>query len=105
VEYALRDSSKPMGVAQYQLAALPDRLKPDLPTVDDLKQELRTMAAMELRLDAECTLRGFSARQDVNAKQPTTAKPLVRPLKKQGKAPPGAGRSSKPRKQRKLPTT
>jgi predicted nuclease of restriction endonuclease-like (RecB) superfamily len=37
VEYALRDSGKPMGVAKYQLsAALPERLRKDLPTVEDL---------------------------------------------------------------------
>ena len=37
VEYALRDSGKPMGVAQYRLSpALPDRLKKDLPTVEEL---------------------------------------------------------------------
>ncbi len=37
VEYALRDSGKPMGVAQYRLSpALPDRLKKDLPTAEDL---------------------------------------------------------------------
>jgi predicted nuclease of restriction endonuclease-like (RecB) superfamily len=37
VEYALRDSGKPMGVAQYRLsAALPEQLKEDLPTVEDL---------------------------------------------------------------------
>jgi hypothetical protein len=37
VEYALRDSGKPMGVAQYRLsAALPEQLKKDLPTAEDL---------------------------------------------------------------------
>jgi len=37
VEYALRDSGKPMGVAQYRLSpALPDQLKNDLPTAEDL---------------------------------------------------------------------
>ena len=37
VEYALRDSGKPMGVAQYRLsAALPEQLKNDLPTAEDL---------------------------------------------------------------------
>jgi len=37
VEYALRDNGKPMGVAQYRLStALPERLKNDLPTVEDL---------------------------------------------------------------------
>jgi predicted nuclease of restriction endonuclease-like (RecB) superfamily len=37
VEYALRDRGKPMGVAQYRLsAALPEQLKNDLPTAEDL---------------------------------------------------------------------
>ena len=37
VEYALRDSGKPMGVAQYRMStALPDQLKNDLPTAEDL---------------------------------------------------------------------
>jgi hypothetical protein len=37
VEYALRDSGKPMGVAQYQFSpALPEQLKKDLPTAEDL---------------------------------------------------------------------
>nr|WP_129781509.1 PDDEXK nuclease domain-containing protein [Peristeroidobacter soli] len=45
VEYALRDSSKPMGVAQYRLSsALPEQLKSDLPTVEDLEREFRSMA-------------------------------------------------------------
>ncbi|QQP98913.1 DUF1016 family protein [Lysobacter enzymogenes] len=38
VEYALRDSLKPMGVAEYKLsAALPARLRKQLPTAADLK--------------------------------------------------------------------
>jgi hypothetical protein len=37
VEYALRDSRKPMGVAQYRLSpALPEPLRKDLPTAEDL---------------------------------------------------------------------
>jgi hypothetical protein len=37
VEYALRDSGKPMGVAQYRMStALPERLKDDLPSPEDL---------------------------------------------------------------------
>jgi predicted nuclease of restriction endonuclease-like (RecB) superfamily len=37
VEYALKDSGKPMGVAQYRLSAdLPERLKDDLPSPEDL---------------------------------------------------------------------
>nr|WP_298718935.1 PDDEXK nuclease domain-containing protein [uncultured Steroidobacter sp.] len=50
VEYALRDTSKPMGVAQYRLsAALPKRLKRDLPTAEDLGQEFRSMVEHSLR--------------------------------------------------------
>jgi hypothetical protein len=37
VEYALKDSGKPMGVAQYRLSTdLPERLKDDLPSPEDL---------------------------------------------------------------------
>jgi nuclease YhcG-like protein len=37
VEYALRDTSKPMGVAQYRLSSkLPDRLQHELPTAEEL---------------------------------------------------------------------
>jgi predicted nuclease of restriction endonuclease-like (RecB) superfamily len=41
VEYALRDTSKPLGVAEYQItAALPERLKGNLPSIEDLEAEL-----------------------------------------------------------------
>lgn len=41
VEYALRDNSKPIGVAEYQLAqALPDELKGQLPSVEEIEREL-----------------------------------------------------------------
>src|SRR5438046_2876902 len=49
VEYALRDSSKPMGVAQYRLSpALPEQLKRDLPTIEDLAQEFPAMSVVKL---------------------------------------------------------
>lgn len=42
VEFALRDISKPMGVASYQLTKqIPENLKKDLPTEEELKQVLR----------------------------------------------------------------
>jgi predicted nuclease of restriction endonuclease-like (RecB) superfamily len=42
VEYALRDTAKPMGVARYRLSpALPARLKRELPTLEDLRLEGR----------------------------------------------------------------
>ena len=40
-EYALRDSSKPIGVAEYQLLeALPAELQTSLPTIDAIEQAL-----------------------------------------------------------------
>lgn len=40
-EYALRDSAKPMGVAEYQLrAALPAELQSTLPSIEQIEQEL-----------------------------------------------------------------
>lgn len=41
VEYALRDMNKPIGVSTYQLRdALPEKLKENLPTVEQLEAEL-----------------------------------------------------------------
>ncbi len=41
LEYALRGLEKPVGVSSYQLTrALPDDLKPSLPTVEELESEL-----------------------------------------------------------------
>jgi predicted nuclease of restriction endonuclease-like (RecB) superfamily len=40
VEYALSDIRKPMGVSEYQLTrALPDDLKPSLPSIEELEAE------------------------------------------------------------------
>jgi predicted nuclease of restriction endonuclease-like (RecB) superfamily len=42
VEYALRDTNKPVGVARYQLAkALPEALRQELPTADELSREFK----------------------------------------------------------------
>jgi hypothetical protein len=40
-EYALRDSNKPIGVAEYQLvAALPEELQTSLPSIEQIEREL-----------------------------------------------------------------
>ena len=40
-EYALRDFSKPIGISEYQLAAaLPEKLKGTLPTIEEIESEL-----------------------------------------------------------------
>jgi len=54
VEYALRDLSKPMGVAAYQMTqALPERLKSELPTAEDLVAELPLLDLLTLRIQLE----------------------------------------------------
>jgi hypothetical protein len=60
VEYALRDTSKPMGVAEYRLTpapALPAKLRRELPTIDDLTGEFGLLTMARLRMDIEPALR------------------------------------------------
>lgn len=48
VEYALRDTRKPIGVSQYQLTqALPRELKSSLPTIEQLEEELKSAGLEE----------------------------------------------------------
>jgi predicted nuclease of restriction endonuclease-like (RecB) superfamily len=54
VEYALRDMSKPMGVAAYRLTqALPEPLKSELPTSEELGAELPLLDFLTLRIQLE----------------------------------------------------
>lgn len=40
-EYALRDSTRPLGISEYQLAeALPEQLQTSLPTIEQIEREL-----------------------------------------------------------------
>lgn len=87
VEYALRDSSKPMGVAQYRLStALPGCLQRDLPPPEDLEERLRTMTAIELRDEVEYSLRDVTAAYDIPAERPIALRALLSELKQRGKA-------------------
>jgi predicted nuclease of restriction endonuclease-like (RecB) superfamily len=44
VEYALRDTRKPIGVSKYRLTeVLPQELKPSLPTIEQLEEELKSV--------------------------------------------------------------
>ncbi|MGH9764868.1 MAG: PDDEXK nuclease domain-containing protein, partial [Blastocatellia bacterium] len=48
VEYALRDTAKPIGVSEFELtASLPENLKGSLPSVEDLETELSGEAPEE----------------------------------------------------------
>jgi hypothetical protein len=54
VEYALRDTSKPMGVSQYKLTTTPpNSLLEDLPTSADIAKEFPafTLLAMRMRIE------------------------------------------------------
>ncbi|MHA7634088.1 PDDEXK nuclease domain-containing protein [Corallococcus sp. M7] len=49
-EYALRDTNKPMGVAEYRLVqALPVRLESSLPSIEQLESELGESPEPEIR--------------------------------------------------------
>lgn len=56
VEYALRDSHKPMGVAEYTFARLPKALKQALPSKDDLK-DFPGLTLISLRIELEREIR------------------------------------------------
>ena len=61
VEYALRDSRKPMGVAAYRLsAALPEPLRTELPTEAEFAREFPLMSLVKLRIEIERELRAFA---------------------------------------------
>jgi hypothetical protein len=41
VEYALQNIANPLGVAEYQIMdSIPENLKGDLPSIEELEQEL-----------------------------------------------------------------
>lgn len=70
VEYALRDTHKPVGVAQYKLTeALPDRLKDKLPTKEDLAPELPVLNLLSLRRRLEIALAEIAKSQQSSAQR------------------------------------
>jgi hypothetical protein len=88
VEYALRDTSKPMGVAQYRLSpTLPDRLKRDLPTAEDFAREFSAMSLLKLRVEIERALRNFVIADGNTSSRPTSIGAVLQDLKRRGIAP------------------
>jgi predicted nuclease of restriction endonuclease-like (RecB) superfamily len=58
VEYALRDTAKPMGVSQYRLStALPDQFQSELPTLEEFARELPYLSLVAVRIEIERALR------------------------------------------------
>jgi predicted nuclease of restriction endonuclease-like (RecB) superfamily len=44
VEFALRDINKPLGISEFSFNELPDNIKPNLPTVSEIENELMKMS-------------------------------------------------------------
>lgn len=88
VEYALRDSSKPMGVAQYKLShALPPQLEEDLPTVAEFAREFPLMSVVKLRIEIERALRDLAAERGVAFGRPVGITNMLQDLRRQGPVP------------------
>ncbi|NKK70066.1 DUF1016 family protein [Rhizobium leguminosarum bv. viciae] len=88
VEYALRDSNKPMGVAQYKLSqALPPQLEEDLPTVAEFAREFPLMSVVKLRIEIERALREFAAETGIAFDRPVGIVHMLRDLQRQGPTP------------------
>ncbi|WP_181834055.1 PDDEXK nuclease domain-containing protein [Brucella anthropi] len=88
VEYALRDSTKPMGVAQYQLShALPPQLEEDLPTVAEFAREFPLISVVKIRIEIERAVRDLASVRGVVFDRPTGIGNMLRDLKRHGPMP------------------
>lgn len=91
VEYALRDSAKPMGVAKYQLlTAPPQALQAALPTPDELAREFPHMALVGLRIEIERALLSVMNLRGIAAPEQAGIANLVRALGQEGISPTSA---------------
>jgi predicted nuclease of restriction endonuclease-like (RecB) superfamily len=92
VEYALRDSAKPMGVAEYRLsAALPEPLQAELPTVAEFAREFPLMSLVKLRIEVERELRAMIDDRGTT-ERPLTIMASLTELARLGLAPASADR-------------
>ncbi|WP_457585298.1 PDDEXK nuclease domain-containing protein [Ensifer canadensis] len=90
VEYALRDSAKPMGVAEYRLStALPQPLQTELPTEAELAREFPLMSLVKLRIEIEREIRLLMANQ-TDSERPTALRAMLVELQRLGLAPQSA---------------
>jgi YhcG PDDEXK nuclease domain len=91
VEYSLRDTNKPMGVAQYKVSpSLPLRLQQELPTIEELRREFPLMSVVKLRIEIERALRDYAAAQGFAPARPTGIGSMIQDLLRRGLAPAGA---------------
>ncbi|WP_436208419.1 PDDEXK nuclease domain-containing protein [Caballeronia sp. LjRoot31] len=93
VEYALRDSSKPMGVAQYRLSpALPAQYQTTLPTVEELAREFPLISVVKLRIEIERALRDTMSEHGLLPAKPIGIDNMLRALHERSLAPAGTER-------------
>jgi len=85
VEYALRDSAKPMGVSQYVVSeALPAPLQKELPTAEELAREMLALSLLKLRMDIERSLRTLMTSRGIASQRPMGLGIMLRELENSG---------------------
>jgi hypothetical protein len=90
VEYALRDTAKPMGVSQYRLAtALPDQLKAELPTLEEFTREMPYLSLVAVRIEIERVLRLLMISRGLEPSWGLGISQALRELKESGGVPSG----------------
>jgi predicted nuclease of restriction endonuclease-like (RecB) superfamily len=88
VEYALRESNRPMGVAVYTLSsALPDKFREDLPTLEEFAREFPALSLVKLRIEIERAVRLLLQRQSIDTSGPSNLGDSVRLLQRGHHAP------------------
>lgn len=90
VEYALRDLTKPMGVARYQL--VPPRMAEALPTAEELSRELSASPIVRLRQEVERTLLSVESTPGVTMPHHKRVGALIRQMRTAGVDLPGSER-------------
>lgn len=89
VEYSLRDTTKPMGVAQYIVSAsLPSRFRHDLPTTEELGREFPLMSLVKLQIEIERALRAYATANGFVFPGAVGIGPMLQDLQRRGLEPP-----------------
>jgi predicted nuclease of restriction endonuclease-like (RecB) superfamily len=85
VEYALRDTAKPMGVSQYVVSkALPAPLQKELPTAEELAREMPALSLLKLRMEIERSIRTLMASRGISSPRPIGLGIMLRELEQNG---------------------
>lgn len=89
VEYALRESNRPMGVAAYKLSsALPDQLRAELPTLEEFARDFSYLSVVKIRIEIERAIRLVLEQNGSDDSTPRNLRQSLLMLQREGKAPP-----------------